>query len=243
MRTIKVDAINSTNDFARNLYEGNSNFKPVCVSAREQTAGRGQRGSGWNAIAGQNLTFSILYPKIEVAVDHQFLLSAAVSIAVKHALEIFSIPKLSVKWPNDIMSGSFKIGGILIENILNHNKINATIIGMGLNINQTEFKQLPQAASLKMITGRHFQLDEVLNIIIQKIENELKAINPENEAQILENYAENMFRRNKVSTFLLPDNSYLTGIIRGVTTNGRLNVEIENSVFKTFDLKELKLVY
>ena len=207
------------------------------------TGGRGKRGSGWMANPGQNLTFSILYPKIKVEVDRQFLLSAVVSVAVVKALEIFNIPNLKVKWPNDIMSGNFKIGGILIENIVKNNQMSASVIGVGLNVNQVDFPGLPQAASLKLLTGITYELEEVLDGILTSIENDLRLISLTNQSQVLEEYAERMFRKDVVSTFQYPDNSYLTGIIRGVTTAGRLNVEIENSVFKTFDLKELKLMY
>lgn len=243
MRIIKVNAINTTNDFARNLYAGKSDFKPSCVWALNQTHGRGQRGAGWEANPGQNLTFSILYPKIQVEVDRQFLLSAAVSVAVVKALENFNIPNLKVKWPNDIMSGNFKIGGILIENILKNNEMSASVIGIGLNVNQVEFPDLPQAASLKMLTGISYNLEEVLAGLLDSVKGSLDSISIHNQSKVLEEYAEKMFRKDVVSTFQYPDNSYLTGIIRGVTTTGRLNVEIENSVFKTFDLKELKLMY
>ncbi|MGY5848843.1 biotin--[acetyl-CoA-carboxylase] ligase [Salegentibacter sp. F14] len=243
MRIIKVNAINSTNDFARKLYRGKSDFEPSCVLARNQTSGRGQRGSGWMASPGQNLTFSILYPKIKVEVDRQFLLSAVVSVAIVRALEKFNIPNLKVKWPNDIMSGNFKVGGILIENILKNNQMSASIIGVGLNVNQVDFPDLPQAASLKTLTGRNHDLEEVLDGVLRTVEKDLNSIFSRNQSMILEEYAERMFRKDLVSTFQYPDKSYLTGIIRGVTTAGRLNVEIENSVFKTFDLKELKLMY
>jgi BirA family biotin operon repressor/biotin-[acetyl-CoA-carboxylase] ligase len=141
------------------------------------------------------------------------------------------------------MSARYKISGILIENILKNNEIAASIIGVGLNVNQTEFPGLPQASSLKLVTGNNFNLDELLKRITDEFEDKLTQINADTEASILEKYARNMFRRDLVSTFQLPDDTYLTGIIRGVTTSGRLNLEIEDSVFKTFDLKEIKLMY
>ncbi|PKD18258.1 biotin--acetyl-CoA-carboxylase ligase [Salegentibacter salinarum] len=243
MRIIKVNATNSTNEFARELYRGKTSFEPICVVAYEQTKGRGQRGSGWVSNSGENLTFSVLYPKIKVGVNHQFLMSATVSLAIIEVLNKFNVPALKVKWPNDIMSARYKISGILIENILKNNEIAASIIGVGLNVNQTEFPDLPQASSLKLVTGVHFNLDEILKRITDELEEKLTQINAEVETSILEKYAKNMFRRDAVSTFQLPDETYLTGIIRGVTTSGRLNLEIEDSVFKTFDLKEIKLMY
>ncbi len=243
MRIIKVNATNSTNEFTRELYRGNTSFEPVCVVAYVQTNGRGQRGSGWISNAGENLTFSVLYPKIKVNVNHQFLMSATVSLAILKVLNKFNVPALKVKWPNDIMSARYKISGILIENILKNNEIAASIIGVGLNVNQTEFPGLPQASSLKLATGINFNLDELLKKITDEFEEKLTEIAAEAETLILEEYAKNMFRRDLVSTFQLPNGTYLTGIIRGVTKSGRLNLEIEDSVFKTFDLKEIKLMY
>lgn len=243
MRIIKVNAINSTNEFVRDLYRGDYDFEPVCVTAHSQTAGKGQRGAGWLSNAGENLTFSILYPEIVLQVDEQFLLSAAVSLAVTEVLEACGIPKLKVKWPNDIMSGNRKICGILIENILKNDRIAASVIGIGLNVNQEEFPGLPQAGSLRMATGNIFELDKLLEDILKTMEKRLQNLSSLAKTEVLEEYAARMFRRNQVSTFQLPDGSFLTGIIRGVTTAGRLNMEVEDSVFRTFELKEVKLMF
>ena len=181
MRIIKVNATNSTNEFARELYRGNTSFEPLCVVAHEQTKGRGQRGSGWESNAGENLTFSVLYPKIRVNVNHQFLMSATVSLAIIKVLKKFNVPGLKVKWPNDIMSARYKISGILIENILKNNEIAASVIGVGLNVNQTNFPGLPQASSLKLATGRDFNLDELLKRITDEFEEKLTEITAEAE--------------------------------------------------------------
>lgn len=243
MDIIKVNATNSSNDFAREYYRKNPNCDPSCIVVETQTKGRGQRGSGWYSKPGQNLTFSILYPEIRLESTRQFLLSAAVSVAIVEALSSFNIPYLKVKWPNDIMAGNFKIAGILIENILRNNQISASVIGVGLNVNQTEFDGLPQAASLKMIIGNNFNTEEVLDKILEKISLKLKHISLEDQAGILEEYRQNLFRIDMVSTFQLPDETFITGIIRDVTSSGRLKVELEDEDFRTFDLKELKLMY
>ncbi len=243
MRIIKVDAINSTNEFVRDFYRGDVDFEPVCVSAHTQTAGKGQRGAGWISNAGENLTFSILHPEISLQVDEQFLLSATVSLAVTETLQAYEIPKLKVKWPNDIMSGNRKICGILIENILKNDRIAASVIGVGLNVNQKEFSDLPQAGSLRMVTDTSFELDGLLKAILKTMEKRLRALPALSKTEVLEEYASSMFRRDQVSTFQLPDGSYLTGIIRGVTTTGRLNLEVEDAVFRTFELKEIKLLF
>ncbi|APG61292.1 biotin--[acetyl-CoA-carboxylase] ligase [Christiangramia salexigens] len=243
MRILKVDAINSTNSFIRKFYEGNTDFEPVCVRAIRQTQGRGQRGSNWESKAGENLTFSILYPQKKLSISRYFLLSATISLGVLDFLESKNIPNLKVKWPNDIMSAKKKIGGILIENIVKTEGIVASIIGIGLNINQNEFNDLPSAGSLKTITEKDFDLDDLLDGLIDVLERKLEQLPDKTATEILEEYARHMFRLNKVSVFELPDSTRINGIIRGVTTDGKLNLEIEDAVFKTFELKEIKLLY
>ncbi|MDT0648752.1 biotin--[acetyl-CoA-carboxylase] ligase [Autumnicola edwardsiae] len=243
MRIIKVNAINSTNEFARDLYRGNSNFDPVCVVAYAQNKGKGQRGAGWVSNPGENLTFSILYPHEQLAVVDQFLLSAAVALAIADVLEQHQIPKIRVKWPNDIMSASYKLCGILIENILKNDKISASIVGVGLNVNQMEFLNLPRAGSMQQMSGRNFDLDSLLDILLDSIEKRLELLSVSAKSSLLEEYTSKMFKKDMVSTFELPDGSHLTGIIRGVTHAGRLTIETEDSVFKTFDLKEVKLLF
>ena len=82
-----------------------------------------------------------------------FKLNAVVCLGIIYALKKLSIPGLSIKWPNDILSENKKIGGILIENFFNKSKIKASVIGVGLNLNQEKFEKLPKATSLKIITG------------------------------------------------------------------------------------------
>ena len=243
MRIIKVNAIDSTNSFVRKFYEGNNDFEPVCVRAISQTKGRGQRGSSWKTNAGENLTFSILYPQKQLNISRHFLLSATISLAVIEALAQLQIPDLKVKWPNDILSAKRKIGGILIENIVKTEGIVASIIGIGLNVNQLNFEGLPQAGSLRSLTGESFDLDELMQRILSAVQDEMKDLPEVSVTEILEDYVKNMFRLNVVSSFSLPDGEHFNGIIRGVTTEGKLNLEIEDGVFKTFDLKEVRLLY
>ena len=243
MRIIKVDAIDSTNSFIRQFYKGNSAFEPVCVRAALQTQGRGQRGSSWQSKAGENLTFSILYPQKKLKISRHFLLNASISLAVLKSLQQMGIPELKVKWPNDILSAKHKIAGILIENIVKTEGIVASIIGIGLNVNQTDFHEIPNAGSLKNITGKTFDPDEILRKLIAEVEKDLIALPGKTATEILAEYARNMFRLDMVSVFSSPDGRRFNGIIRGVTTEGKLNLEIEEAGFKTFGLKEIQLLY
>jgi BirA family transcriptional regulator, biotin operon repressor / biotin---[acetyl-CoA-carboxylase] ligase len=243
MRIIKVDAIDSTNSFVRKFYQGSKEFSPVCVRAIHQTAGRGQRGSEWNVKSGQNLTFSILYPQAQLKISKYFLLSACISLAILKVLRDMNIPQLKVKWPNDIMSSKKKIGGILIENIIKNDGIAASIIGVGINVNQTDFKDLPQASSLKLSTGNHFELDELLQLIVNEIEISLSRLAIVESSSLLKQYEVEMFMLNKVAVFQMPTGEKLNGIIRGVTQEGKLRLETESGKEEVFGLKEIQLLY
>lgn len=242
MRIIKVSATESTNILAREWHQVNNISAPVCFIATEQTSGRGQRGASWISNAGENLTFSVLYPKPDLEIKEQYALSAAVGIAILEALEEFEIKNLKLKWPNDIMAANFKIGGILIENILNNGSIGASIIGIGLNVNQLSFPGVPKASSMRILSGEKFQTEIVLEVVLKKLEEIFSEIG-RNVNEILLDYENVLFRKNKVSTFQKPDNNFLTGIIKGITSTGLLKVQVEDNTIKTFDLKELKLLF
>ncbi|MFO8146594.1 MAG: biotin--[acetyl-CoA-carboxylase] ligase [Bacteroidota bacterium] len=243
MRIIKVSATESTNILAREWYQLNRNTSPVCIHAYEQTSGRGQRGASWISNAGENLTFSVLYPKPSIKIQDQFILSAGIGLAILLTLKELKINNLKLKWPNDIMAANLKIGGILIENILNNGSIGAAIIGIGINVNQLSFSGLPKASSLNLVAGRTFEIALVRDIILKNIEAIMLGFKEGNGGDILAEYEEKLFRKNKISTFQLPDDSFLTGIIKGITSTGLLKVEVEDSIIRTFDLKELKLLF
>ncbi|WP_010228600.1 biotin--[acetyl-CoA-carboxylase] ligase [Gillisia marina] len=243
MHNIKVNATESTNSLAREWFNTNKNVYPICITAHHQTSGRGQRGATWVSNAGENLTFSVIYPKPGVEIGNQFLISAAVGLQIIKALKHLKINNLKLKWPNDIMADGYKIGGVLIENILQNNIISASIIGVGLNINQVQFQNLPKATSLKNLTGTIYSTEEVLSLVLEQFENMMVSNDSSFFKNILKEYEENLFRRKKASTFQLKDGSLIIGIILGVTPSGLLKLKVEDEEVRTFDLKELKLLF
>ncbi|TVZ27405.1 BirA family biotin operon repressor/biotin-[acetyl-CoA-carboxylase] ligase [Gillisia sp. Hel_I_86] len=243
MHIIKVSATESTNSLAREWFNTNKYDSPICIIASNQTSGRGQRGARWVSNAGENLTFSVIYPKPSVDITDQFLISAAVGLQLLKALKQLKINNLKLKWPNDIMADGYKIGGVLIENILQNNQIGASIIGIGLNVNQVDFPELPKAASLKNLTGTIYATEEVLSVILEHLEKMITSNDNSFFEAVLEDYETNLFRRKKASTFQLKDGSLLIGIILGVTPSGLLKLKVEDEEIRTFDLKELKLLF
>ena len=152
MRFIKINATNSTNSFLKELAQNSSLDEVTIAVANTQTSGRGQMSNSWVSEPYKNLTFSIFTPLTKLQIKHQAYLNFAVSLAIYDTLLTYNVPKLSIKWPNDIMSAEKKICGILIETTFSHLEIKNTIIGIGLNVNQEKFpKKLFNASSLKNI--------------------------------------------------------------------------------------------
>ena len=154
MNIIKLSAIDSTNDYLKNLLLKNTLENYTIVTAEFQHKGKGQMGGEWKSEPSKNLICSIYLNNSTIKLNNQFSINMVVCLAIKKSLNKFNIPQLSVKWPNDIMSGSLKLCGILIENSVKNNSIQDIIIGIGMNVNQMEFNNLPNATSIKKISGK-----------------------------------------------------------------------------------------
>jgi biotin--[acetyl-coA-carboxylase] ligase len=243
MEIIKLNATNSTNTYLKNLLKEKQVKDLSCIWALSQTQGRGQQGAKWISEPGKNLTFSVLKKFENLSSEYHFLLNMEVSLAIFRALKKLYIPDLAVKWANDILSSKKKICGILIENTLHKEQISSSIIGIGLNVNQVFFNDLPNVSSLQKIMGHPFDLDEVLLLICQELEVSLKSLSPTRFETMLDEYHTHLFRKDKPSTFEYPNGERFMGYIRGVSHNGQLQVEQEDALMSSFSLKEIKLLY
>ena len=243
MEIIKLNATNSTNTYLKNLLKEKQVKDLSCIWALSQTQGRGQQGAKWISEPGKNLTFSILKKFENLPSEYHFLLNMEVSLAIFRALKKLYIPDLAVKWANDILSSKKKICGILIENTLHKEQISASIIGIGVNVNQVFFNDLPNVSSLQKIMGHPFDLEEVLLLICQELEVSLKSLSPTRFETMLDEYHTYLFRKDKPSTFEYPNGERFMGYIRGVSHNGQLQVEQEDALMSSFSLKEIKLLY
>ena len=242
MQLIKLNATDSTNNYLKQLILERTLDDFSVVVANHQTNGRGQRGSSWLSEKDKNLTFSVLKRNISIVANQQFLLNILVSLSIVKTLEGFNIPKLAIKWPNDILSDHHKISGILIENLIKNKQIEYAIIGIGLNVNQVKFEGLSKVSSLKNIMPLPVDKDELLTKIIDKLKMYFKLYSENGSEFLNSEYESYLFRKDKPSTFISHDNNLFTGIIRGVSTYGKLCVQMED-FNKEFDLKELKLIY
>ena len=173
MKLIKLDAIDSTNDFLKSLSSQDELENFTVVTAENQTKGKGQMGAKWQSESGKNLIMSALVKDFLFDNEQVFNLSIIVAMSVIEVLKTFDIPELSIKWPNDIMSYTKKIGGILIENTIKSDGRIVSVVGLGLNVNQTNFDELPNASSLAVISGHDFDKEILPALIIEKIQQNI----------------------------------------------------------------------
>ena len=154
-----LEETTSTNDEARNPRYGHGD----AICAERQSAGRGQRGHTWSSEEGCNLMFSLVWEPCFLPVSEQFLLSEAVALALTDLFGGYGIDA-RIKWTNDIYAGDRKLVGILIEHNLTGDRLSRTIVGIGVNVNQTRFDpSLPNPSSMHLETGCEYDRQEVLH--------------------------------------------------------------------------------
>ena len=240
MYLFKLDATDSTNSYLRQLSKNKELGKWTVVTADYQTQGRGQKGAVWQSEKGKNLICSILVKLDNFNAEDQFMLNCAVSVGIHHYLKRYNLPKLTVKWPNDIMSVSKKLGGILIENTLVSDKINHSIIGMGINVNQEKFPaDLPLAVSIKQLTHTETSRDIFLQDLLNSIQNKFELIFDKNYDELWSQYEALLYRKDKAHMFEDLKGDQFMGIIRGVSKQGTLQVEKEDSSVHAYNFKEI----
>ncbi len=229
---------NSTNQRAQQLLREDNVTHGALVLTDYQTAGQGQQGSHWEANPAQNLTFSlILLPALTV--EQQHWLTIVASLSVHDAIAPELSPPLTIKWPNDILCESSKICGILIQNNLQGRKIQSSVVGIGLNVNQTEFA-VPGATSLALLTGQRFNREEILTRWAVCAERRLDQLSQQDFSALHHDYLERMHWRGERHRF---EDAWGTfyGTIVGTDARGRLTVETEAET-RHYDAKQLKYV-
>jgi BirA family biotin operon repressor/biotin-[acetyl-CoA-carboxylase] ligase len=242
MKVIKLDAIDSTNEFLKGLSSKKDLENFTIVSTDCQTQGKGQMGAFWASEVGKNLMMSILVKGFIVNISQIFDLNIVISVSVIEVLESLNIPNLSIKWPNDIMSYNKKIGGILIENSIKSDGSINSVVGLGLNVNQTNFNNLPRASSLKVICDTNFDRDQLLASIGNTIEKNI-LLSQSTPFICNSKYRNYLFKIDVPMPFSNQNNIKFMGIIQGVSSIGKLQILLEDDSIVEFDIKEVQMLY
>lgn len=241
MNIIHLDETRSTNQYLQELLQHEEHEEGTCVRAGFQTAGRGQQGNFWESEAGKNLTFSVaLYPDF-LSIVEQFIISQMVSLAMKEVLDHYA-EGISVKWPNDIYWHEKKIAGILIENSLIGGQIQHSIIGIGLNVNQETFlSEAPNPVSLKQITGRDFDLEDLLKELLNTIFTYYMKLVQGGAEEIRKKYLKCLYRKEGFHSYS-DENGIFSAKIEDVQETGRLCLLTETGERKYYYFKEVAFV-
>lgn len=243
MQLIKLDATASTNLYLKELLVNGFTADYTVVWAKNQTKGRGQMGNQWLVEPGKNLTFSVLRSGLALAPEDFFYLNAIVSLSIVDVLKSMTIVPVTVKWPNDIMAGNKKICGILTENQFKGPIIDKSIMGIGLNVNQTNFGDMSNVTSLKTLVGTDFNLEIILGELIKAVKKRFLEYPKKNYLALLKVYEQQLFRINKVSAFEDGERKISNAMILGVARSGKLKLLKEDESEIQIAFKELRLLY
>ena len=237
-KIIFKETLDSTNNYAAKLLLAGELPHGTVIMSGEQTAGRGQRGAVWAAEPYKNLIFTCFLEYDKLSVSSHQAITHFVSLALIDLLSFFGI-SASIKWPNDILVGNKKIAGILIENQLENTTIKSSIVGIGLNVNQTEFDGF-NATSLKLENQMEFSVENTAMKLIEFLQIRFNTLQFKDLNGLSKQYLNLLWLKNQLSLFE-DENGIFEGKIIGTDDFGRLIVE-QNSIPKTYDLKEIKFL-
>ena len=240
---LHLDSIDSTNAFLLHKQEEGV-ICGLVVTADEQTAGKGMGVNVWESEPGANLTFSMGVEMGFMKASDQFLLSQAVPLGLLDVLDKrLPSEQLTVKWPNDIYFGGHKLAGILINSTIKADRMEASVIGIGLNVNQMHFQEWPtHPISMKMILGEEVTLEPLLKDLVKAVDQRIEQLrSPEGIAKIQEDYYRRMLRYHQWGDFETKDGKVKL-FVDGIDQYGRLKTLDETGNTHIYDIKEVKFL-
>jgi BirA family biotin operon repressor/biotin-[acetyl-CoA-carboxylase] ligase len=237
---IRLNEVDSTNTFALDLLRIKEVNEGATVTAQAQFQGRGQRGNFWISEPGKNIICSIILKPTFLSVTNQFDLTRAVALGIIDAIaEIVPVGQLKIKWPNDIFVNDKKVGGILIENVINGDKLSAAVVGIGVNVNQSSFgTDAPNAASLFQLRGKQFSVVVGLESIFTHVEAHYLQLRAGNVEKLRSDYEEKLYRKGIKSRYTDFKNEF-EATLDHVTDEGMLVLKREDGTEKKFGFKEV----
>lgn len=218
------ETIDSTNNCSKVLASVGAT-EGVVVIAEEQTAGKGRLGRTWQANAGENLTFSLLL-RPRVSPEALNLLPLYVAVAAAEAIERTSSLKVDCKWPNDLLVNNKKIGGILIEGSVKESIVEHVVIGLGINVNQTQFSGdfKTTATSLRLESRQQIDRTKLFKEIISLLEIGYKEYAKTAFRSIIPLWEKRSTMVNK-SILVSQSGNVFSGTVRGLSPEGGLIID------------------
>ena len=235
---IELDIVDSTNEYLKRLIKESDVEEGTVIFADFQTKGKGQKDGYWESEKGKNLTFSIiLYPTF-LDVQKQFYLSMSISLGIIEFLSHLSV-KSKIKWPNDIYVNKNKVAGILIENSIKKNLIASSIVGIGVNLNQEEFKSgAPNPSSLYLELNKTYDPGNAYKILISYLNKWVNLLYNSNYKKIRTRYKKNLYLISKKTSFT-DINGKFDGRIIDVEESGTIIIKTDSKKIRKYNFKEV----
>ncbi|MDD4848672.1 MAG: biotin--[acetyl-CoA-carboxylase] ligase [Bacteroidales bacterium] len=230
----------STNEIARQLIQQQRATHGYVIRTDFQEKGRGRQGNSWESIAGENLLISLIVKPKFIHPSEQFIINQLVSTTLYDFVQQkIGSNDIFIKWPNDIYVGNKKIAGILIEHILMGEEIIFSIIGIGMNINQTTFNEAQNPISLRQITQQTYNVEIIAQQLSEQLFKTFDNWNKDQAAILKKSYTQSLYNYNKKQRFLVNDKE-ITATILGVTDEGLLRLLVSNDIEMHFELNSIK---
>ena len=238
---VRLEQTDSTNAYLQRR-QSECDIRNWVVSADEQTAGKGMGNNGWESEVGKNLTFSLAVDMGFLPAERQFLLSQAVPLGIIEVLdELLPAETLSIKWPNDIFYENRKLAGILINSTIKASMMDVSIIGIGLNVNQMQFQDWPtHPISLKMISGKDFDLQPLLEQIAERIITKVEQLKTD-PTSIEQDYLKRLFRYHTWADYEV-GGEVLRLFMTGIDPFGRLKLVDEQQKLHQYEIKQIRFL-
>jgi BirA family transcriptional regulator, biotin operon repressor / biotin---[acetyl-CoA-carboxylase] ligase len=236
---IYLTECHSTNDVAKTKIKNKEVSEGSIIITENQSSGRGQRGNTWLSEPGKNLTFSLILQPEFIDPSVQFDLNIAISLAIQEILVQY-VSELKIKWPNDMVHPDYgKLGGILIENFIGKAGLEYSIVGIGINVNQSHF-QLSGPTSLIQLIGQEVDKWELFKLIVQSIEAKYLHLKKKGGKDLKSLYLSHMYQFQEWKTYA--DEEVFTGQIVGIDDFGRLNILKSDGSNQLYSFKEVKFL-
>ena len=240
LNIISLDTVDSTNTYLRHLPPGEDE-QWTLVTARFQQAGRGAGDNSWESEAGRNLLFSLRTHPVFVEAADVFVLSEALALSVWSTLQGYA-QGFSIKWPNDIYHANRKVAGLLIENNLMGGRVQTSIMGVGLNVNQTRFlSDAPNPVSLRQILGREVPCQEVLDSFVSHFRTYYSKVQAREYTALHARFVQHLYRLGSEHAFRDAGGTF-KGRISGVEPSGHLVITDTLGRTRRYAFKEVEYI-
>jgi len=243
---IYLSKVNSTNSYAIQQIENNALSHGDVIFTLNQESGKGQGDNIWESESGSNLHVSIILSPKMIDASEQFVLTQLISLAIVNLINSYLSnitvnQQLKIKWPNDIYVGDKKIAGILFQNFIKGNKIEYSIVGIGINVNQKEFfSSAPNPISIIHFINKATDVNQLLDELLLNVGAYYEKYTFENKFSELKlEYLKNLYKYNNWTTYSDSEGVF-KGKITGIDEYGRLIVMQESGVEKLYMYKEIK---